>query len=139
MTVTGDAASHRRRALVTGGGAGIGASIAEALTAAGVEVGRRGADPHPDRPAFGWLNLIEASKWAVEGLTRTRAAELGPEGIRVNCVAPGTVDGERMDRVIAAEAAARGTTVAAVRRGGTDAATAHRVGVTGANGVEQSG
>ena len=57
----------------------------------------------------------------------------------MNCVAPGTVDGERMDRVIAAEAAARGATVAAVRRGGTDAATAHRVGVTGANGVEQSG
>ena len=33
---------------------------------------------------------------------------------------PGTVDGERMDRVIAAEAAARGTTVAAVRRGYTE-------------------
>lgn len=58
-----------------------------------------------------------ASKWAVEGLTRTWAAELGPSGIRVNCVAPGTVAGERMDRVMAAEATASGVSVEAVRSG----------------------
>ncbi|GAB3047324.1 glucose 1-dehydrogenase [Intrasporangium mesophilum] len=32
-----------------------------------------------------------ASKWALRGLTRTAAIELGPRGIRVNAVLPGTV------------------------------------------------
>lgn len=46
-----------------------------------------------------------AAKWAIRGLTRTMAQELGPYGIRVNCICPGSVEGERMDRVINAEAA----------------------------------
>ena len=58
-----------------------------------------------------------AAKWAVVGLTKTLAMELGPHGIRVNAICPGTVDGPRMDRVIAAEAAARETTPEAVREG----------------------
>jgi 3alpha(or 20beta)-hydroxysteroid dehydrogenase len=33
-----------------------------------------------------------ASKWAIRGLTKTAAAELGPDGIRVNVVLPGTID-----------------------------------------------
>jgi 3alpha(or 20beta)-hydroxysteroid dehydrogenase len=33
-----------------------------------------------------------ASKWAVRGMTRTAAMELGPDGIRVNSVHPGGVD-----------------------------------------------
>ena len=48
-----------------------------------------------------------AAKWGVIGLTKTLAAELGPFGIRCNAVCPGAVEGERMDRVLAAEAAAR--------------------------------
>ena len=67
--------------------------------------------------AYSMRSAYSASKWAVEGLTRTWAAELGPAGVRVNCVAPGTVAGERMDGVIAAEAAATGASIAAVRRG----------------------
>ena len=45
-----------------------------------------------------------AAKWAIRGLTRTLAQELGPSGIRVNCICPGAVEGDRIDRVIAAEA-----------------------------------
>lgn len=70
--------------------------------------------PYPLRSAY------SAAKWAVEGLTRTWAAELGRFNIRVNCVAPGAVDGPRMDRVIAAEAEAAGASPEAVRQGYLD-------------------
>ncbi|MBT4487320.1 MAG: SDR family oxidoreductase [Rhodospirillaceae bacterium] len=56
-----------------------------------------------------------ASKWAVVGLTKSLAMEVGPFGIRVNAIAPGSVEGDRMDRVIAAEAAASGHSEAAIR------------------------
>jgi NAD(P)-dependent dehydrogenase (short-subunit alcohol dehydrogenase family) len=56
-----------------------------------------------------------SAKWAIRGLTKTLAQELGPSGVRVNCVCPGSVEGERMDRVIAAEAAKTGRTPQAVR------------------------
>ena len=49
-----------------------------------------------------------ASKWAVIGLTKTMAMELGEFGIRVNAVCPNAVEGPRMDAVIAAEAQAKG-------------------------------
>jgi len=49
-----------------------------------------------------------AVKFAVVGLTKTWAMELGPHNIRVNAIAPGSVNGDRMDRVIAAHAAADG-------------------------------
>jgi NAD(P)-dependent dehydrogenase (short-subunit alcohol dehydrogenase family) len=49
-----------------------------------------------------------AAKWAVIGLTKSLAMELGPDGIRVNAICPGSVDGPRMDRVIAAQADALG-------------------------------
>ncbi len=52
-----------------------------------------------------------ASKFAIVGLTETLAMELGPHQIRVNCIQPGFVDGERIDRVIAAKASARGITI----------------------------
>ncbi|MEO1639640.1 MAG: SDR family oxidoreductase [Pseudomonadota bacterium] len=49
-----------------------------------------------------------AAKWAVIGLTKTLATELGPFGIRCNAICPGAVSGKRMERVLAAEAEARG-------------------------------
>ena len=58
-----------------------------------------------------------ASKWAVIGLTKTLAIDLGPDKIRVNAICPGTIDGVRMDGVMATEAALTGRTPEAVRDG----------------------
>tara|TARA_B100000579_G_scaffold123213_1_gene99261 strand:+ start:65 stop:850 length:786 start_codon:yes stop_codon:yes gene_type:complete len=41
-----------------------------------------------------------ASKWAVVGVTKTLALELGKFKIRVNAICPGTIKGDRMVRVI---------------------------------------
>ncbi len=56
-----------------------------------------------------------AAKWGVIGLMKTVAMELGPHGIRANAICPGSVNGPRIDRVIEAEAAAKGMTPEAVR------------------------
>ncbi len=56
-----------------------------------------------------------AAKWGIVGLMKTLAMELGPHGVRVNALCPGAVEGPRMDRVIAKEAAARGEDDAAAR------------------------
>lgn len=57
-----------------------------------------------------------AAKWAIVGLTKTMAMELGPDQIRVNCICPGSVNGERMDRVIASIAEATGEPLNKVRK-----------------------
>ena len=62
------------------------------------------------RFAFPFRAPYAASKWASVGFTKTLARELGPFGIRVNAILPGPVAGERIDRVIEANAAARGMT-----------------------------
>ena len=49
-------------------------------------------------------SAYSASKWAVVGLTKTLAIELGPDGIRVNAICPGAVNGPRIDAVIGAKA-----------------------------------
>jgi NAD(P)-dependent dehydrogenase (short-subunit alcohol dehydrogenase family) len=56
-----------------------------------------------------------AAKWAVIGLTKSLAIELGSHGIRVNAICPGAVDGARMARVARAEAVARGISEEQVR------------------------
>ena len=45
-----------------------------------------------------------ASKWAVIGVTKSLAMELGEFNIRVNAICPGSVSGDRMQRVIEAKA-----------------------------------
>ena len=57
-----------------------------------------------------------AAKWAVIGLTKSVAAEVGPYNIRCNAICPGAVSGPRMDRVIAAEAGAASRSEAEVRK-----------------------
>jgi NAD(P)-dependent dehydrogenase (short-subunit alcohol dehydrogenase family) len=50
------------------------------------------------------------------GMTYGMALELAPHNIRVNCVAPGAVEGDRIDRVIAGQAEVRGIAVEAMRK-----------------------
>ena len=56
-----------------------------------------------------------ASKWAVVGITKSLAIELGADHIRVNAICPGAVAGDRIDRVIAADAGVRGLDPETVR------------------------
>ena len=45
-----------------------------------------------------------ASKWAIIGVTKSLAMELGEFNIRVNAICPGSVSGDRINRVIEAKA-----------------------------------
>ena len=56
-----------------------GASIVNVASISGLR-GHAGALPYA------------ASKWGLRGASRSAARELGPRGIRVNCVCPGSVD-----------------------------------------------
>jgi len=51
-----------------------------------------------------------ASKWAIIGMTKSLAIELGEFNIRVNAICPGSVSGDRMKRVIEAKASSLGVT-----------------------------
>ena len=51
------------------------------------------------RAGFPELSLYCSSKAALEGLTRSWAAELGPDGHTVNCVNPGPVQTELLEGV----------------------------------------
>ena len=63
------------RALRAGGGG----AIVNTASAAGL-IGTAG------------LFAYNATKWAIRGMTKTAALELGPDGIRVNVVLPGSLD-----------------------------------------------
>lgn len=56
-----------------------------------------------------------STKWAIVGLMKSLAGELGPDNIRVNAILPGVVAGERMDRVIDARASSLGISFDAMR------------------------
>ena len=64
----------------------------------------------------GYINraAYSSSKWAVRGLTRTLALEVGPYNINVNAVCPGVVTGGRMDGIMADKARLWGCTPADV-------------------------
>lgn len=67
------------------------------------------------RLGYAFRTPYAATKWGVIGLMKTLAIELGPDGIRVNAILPGVVEGERMNGVIAARAATTGVSVDAMR------------------------
>jgi NAD(P)-dependent dehydrogenase (short-subunit alcohol dehydrogenase family) len=72
-----------------------------------------------------------ASKWAVVGFTKTLAIELGGDGIRVNAILPGAVDGPRIQAVIAAKAKALGKSVEDMTRTYTSQAALGRMVTAG--------
>ena len=57
-----------------------------------------------------------AAKFAIIGLTKTLAMELGPYDINVNALCPGAVEGERMEEVLRGESQARGTPIETLRK-----------------------
>jgi len=59
---------------------------------------------------FAMRSPYTASKWGLIGLTQTWALEAGPHNIRVNCICPGPCQGERIERVMRANAQAKGKT-----------------------------
>ena len=67
--------------------------------------GTSGLRGYPMRTSY------SASKWAVRGITRTVALELGKYGINVNAVCPGIVETPRMMKLCEAKAEKRGWTV----------------------------
>src|SRR5262245_6034604 len=45
-----------------------------------------------------------AAKWGVVGFTKSLSVEAGPDKVRVNCICPGIVEGDRIERVVEAKA-----------------------------------
>jgi NAD(P)-dependent dehydrogenase (short-subunit alcohol dehydrogenase family) len=56
-----------------------------------------------------------STKWAIVGLVKSLAVELGPDGIRANAILPGVVKGARMDSVIEERASALGVSTDEMR------------------------
>ena len=60
----------------------------------------------------GYRNRVgySSSKWAVRGLTRTLALELGPHNITVNAICPNVTHGDRMTKIVNEKARRLGRT-----------------------------
>jgi NAD(P)-dependent dehydrogenase (short-subunit alcohol dehydrogenase family) len=65
---------------------------------------------------FPGRSAYAASKWAVVGFTKSLALELAADGIRVNAILPGAVDGPRIRAVIAAKAESLGKSAEEIAR-----------------------
>ena len=67
------------------------------------------------RVGLPWRTPYVATKWAIVGIVKSLAMELGPSDIRVNAVLPGIVEGPRMNGVIRAHAKLENIEEAAMR------------------------
>ncbi len=56
------------------------------------------------RLGYAFRTPYAATKWAIIGLMKSLAIELGPDGIRVNALLPGIIEGPRIEKVISARA-----------------------------------
>jgi len=77
------------------------------------------------RHGFPQRSPYAAAKWGVVGFTESLAVEAGPDKVRVNCILPGIVEGERIERVIAAKAKAHGVSHDEFRRRFLDTTSLH--------------
>jgi NAD(P)-dependent dehydrogenase (short-subunit alcohol dehydrogenase family) len=69
------------------------------------------------RMGIPWRTPYVATKWAIVGIAKSLAIELGPDNIRVNALLPGIVEGPRMDGVISARAEMEGIDAKTMREG----------------------
>jgi NAD(P)-dependent dehydrogenase (short-subunit alcohol dehydrogenase family) len=67
------------------------------------------------RFGFAMRTPYSAAKWAVVGFTQSLAVEAGPDKVRVNCIQPGIVEGERVERIMAAKAEGLGVSKEEIR------------------------
>lgn len=76
---------------------------------------------------YGQRTPYAVAKWGLVGFMKSLAIEGGPWGIRANVVCPGTVAGPRIERVVHAEAAARGLDPDDILRGYVSAQSIARI------------
>jgi NAD(P)-dependent dehydrogenase (short-subunit alcohol dehydrogenase family) len=76
--------------------------------------------------AFPYLGGYAATKFAVVGLTKTAALELGPSGITVNAVCPGTAETDMVTAERASETTLTGSSPDEVRASYLDGIPAGR-------------
>jgi NAD(P)-dependent dehydrogenase (short-subunit alcohol dehydrogenase family) len=108
----------------------------------GAWLASRAVIPHMDKAHSGNILMISsgagrrgyplrspyaAAKWAMIGLTQTLAGEWGQRGIRVNCICPGAIEGDRIERVMRARAESLGQPYEAVKAGFLSGAALHRM------------
>ncbi len=64
---------------------------------------------------FPFRSAYTTAKWATIGMTKTLAMELGKDHIRVNAICPGSVTGDRINRVIEADAKEQGKSIEEIK------------------------
>lgn len=67
------------------------------------------------RLGYPYRTAYASTKWALTGLVKSLAIELGPDNVRINAILPGLVEGPRMTRVIEARAEAMGVEFEAMK------------------------